>query len=296
VASPELQSVIELVRSLPFLAEDDVAARRAGMEAATADMPLPEDVRYEPVDAGGVRAEWTTAPGAAPDRAIVYFHGGGYVTGSIATHRLLVTAIARATGARVLSVDYRLAPEDPFPAAVEDAVAAYRFVLRSGIPPGRVALAGDSAGGGLTVACLVALRDGGDALPAAGVCISPWVDLALTGESMTAAAIVDPMLSRESVAMMAHAYLAGADPRTPTASPLYADLTGLPPLLVQVGTAERLLDDSTRFAARARAAGVRVDLETWDDMIHVWHAFAPLLPEAEQAIDRIAGYLRERLR
>jgi len=296
MASAELQSVIEMLRTTPIVGGATVAEMRASMEAATTLMPLPEDVGYEPVDAGGVRAEWTTAPGAARDRVVVYFHGGGYVAGSFATHRLLVAGIARATGVRLLSVAYRLRPEHRFPAAVEDACAAYRFIRQSAIAPTRIAFAGDSAGGGLTVAALVALRDAGEPLPAAGICISPWLDLALAGDSMTTRAHLDPMLSRERLAMMASSYLGGADPRSPTASPLYAHLAGLPPLLVQVGSAEVLHDDSTRFAERARAAGVPVTLETWQDMIHDWHAFALVLPEGQQAIDRIGAFLRERLR
>jgi monoterpene epsilon-lactone hydrolase len=195
----------------------------------------------------------------------------------------------------VLSVDYRLAPEHPHPAAVEDATAAYRFLLDTGISPGNLAIGGDSAGGGLTVACLIALRDAGLPLPAAGVCISPWVDLTQSGESMDSKADEDPMVSREALQVMANAYLGGGDPKEATASPLFADLAGLPPLLIQVGTAETLLDDATRLAERAKSQGVDVTLEAWEEMIHVWHAFAVLLPEGRQAIERIGEFLSERL-
>jgi acetyl esterase/lipase len=214
--------------------------------------------------------------------------------GSIESHRQLVANLSAASDAPVLNVSYRLGPEHPYPAAVEDAMAAYRFALSTGLDPTSVAIAGDSAGGGLTVACLVALRNAGDPLPAAGVCISPWFDLTLTSESMRSKADVDPMVDHRKLSMLAEAYLAGTDPKTPTASPLFADLTDLPPLLVHVGTREVLLDDSTRFCERARSAGVDVELAIWEEMFHVWHAFADLLPEGHEAIDEIGGYLTRR--
>jgi acetyl esterase/lipase len=273
----------------------DVGEMRLRMEEMTALAPVPAGTELRPQDAGGVPGEWVWAPSAHPRRVILYLHGGGYVIGSARTHRGLVARLSAASGARALSVDYRLAPEHPFPAAVEDATAAYRWLLARGLSPTEIVIAGDSAGGGLTVAALVALRDSGDPLPAAGVCISPWVDLEGVGESMTAKAHVDPMVRREGLLQMAAMYLAGASPRSPLAAPLHADLAGLPPLLVHVGTAETLLDDSNRLAARARAAGVEVEIERWEDMIHVWHAFAPLLPEAEQAIRRIGEYVSKQL-
>ena len=196
---------------------------------------------------------------------------------------------------RVLNVDYRLAPEHPHPAAVDDAVAAVRFALASGFAPSRTAVAGDSAGGGLALATLLALRDAGLELPAAGVCISPWTDLSGSGESMRTRAAQDPLVDAETLARMAAHYLAGRDPRTPLASPLFADLRGLPPLLVHVGSAEILLDDATRVAERARDVGGDVQLEVWDGMIHVWHAFADMLPEGEQAVQGIAEFLDKKM-
>jgi phosphinothricin tripeptide acetyl hydrolase len=195
----------------------------------------------------------------------------------------------------VLNVDYRLGPEHPHPAAVEDAVTALRFVRESGVAPGRTAVAGDSAGGGLTLAALVALRDAGDPAPAAGLCISPWTDLALTGDALETKAEEDPMVRRPDLQLMAEAYLDGRDPRTPLASPLYADLGGLPPLLLQVGSAEILLDDATRVAESARAAGTQAELRVWQDMFHVWHAFADILPEGQEAVDEMAAFLERRL-
>ncbi len=294
MASEQLQQVVEMLRSRPIAAPgQSVQEIRAGYEQMAAAFPIPEDIRREAVTANGVPAEWVAAPNAAEDRLILYLHGGGYVIGSINTHRDLAARLSRAAQARVLVIDYRLAPEHPFPAAVEDATAAYRWLLANGADPRCTVVAGDSAGGGLTVATLVALRDASDPLPAAGICFSPWIDLEAIGESMTSRAALDPMVQRDLVLPMAQAYLAGADPRTPLAAPLYADLHGLPPLLIQVGTAETLYDDATRLAERARAAGVDVTLEPWDDMIHVFQSFAAVLPEGQQAIDRAGEWGRK---
>ena len=294
MASEQLKTVIELLKASPMVAGASVEEMRKGMEAMTALTPLPEGTACTAVSADGVPCEWTATPGVDQSRAILYLHGGGYVIGSIATHRSLVARLSAASDARALSVDYRLAPEHPFPAAVDDATTAYRWLLGQGLDPARIVVAGDSAGGGLAVATLLALRDAGDPLPAAGVCISPWVDLEGTGPSMTTKASEDPMVQRDGLLQMAESYLGGRDPRTPLAAPLHAELAGLPPLLVHVGTAETLLDDSTRLADKARAAGVDVELECWDEMIHVWHAFAPLLPEADRAIARIGEYVLKR--
>jgi len=293
--SDELQFVVQMLRSEPPLSADaTVDELRAGMERMTSQAPLADDVAYEAVNAGGVPAEWALASNARDDRVVLYLHGGGYVIGSVRTHRSITGNISRAAAARVLSVDYRLAPEHPHPAAVEDAVAAYRHLLDQSIDPGRIAIAGDSAGGGLTAATLIALRDAGEPTPACGVLISPWLDLTQSGESMVSKSALDPMVQSASLQKMADAYAATSGPRAATVSPLFADLDRLPPLLVQVGTAETLLDDSTRFTERARAAGVDVELEVWDDMIHVWHAFAIILPEARQATERIGHYLQQR--
>jgi acetyl esterase/lipase len=294
--SDVLQMIVEMMRARRSVIppELDPPTMRADMERMVGLLPLPADVVAEPVTASEVAAEWVSTPEADPERVVLYLHGGAYVVGSVRTHRDLAGRISRAAGARVLNVDYRLAPEHPHPAAVEDATAAYRWLLDAGHEPSRLAVAGDSAGGGLTVATLVALRDEDQPLPAAGVCLSPWVDLEGVGESMTTCAHLDPMVQREHLVRMARLYLGELDPRTPLAAPLYADLSGLPPLLIQVGTAETLLDDATRIAGRARQAGVEVTLDVWDDMIHVFQAFAPILPEGQEAIDRIGEYLRAR--
>jgi monoterpene epsilon-lactone hydrolase len=291
--SRQLQMIIETLRSRPAMADLSIEDQRAAFDALASQFPLAEDVRRDPVDAAGVPAEWITTPEALHERGIYYLHGGGYTLGSINTHREIISRLSRAARARGLAIDYRLAPEHPFPAAVEDSTAAYRWLLAIGVDPARLVIAGDSAGGGLTVATLVALRDAGDPLPAAAVCLSPWIDLEGLGESMTTRAEVDPMVQREELLQHVKAYLGDAHPRTPLAAPLYADLRGLPPLLIQVGTAETLLDDSTRLAERAKAAGVDVVLEPWDDMIHVWQFCAAILPEGQQAIDRIGEFIRK---
>lgn len=296
MASQQMEIVLQLLKANPLLETGDRATiqeGRAAFERAVSVIPTAPDVRCEAVVARGVPGEWIVPPGAEESRVLLYLHGGGYVIGSVNTHRDMVSRIARAAQARALAIDYRLAPEHPFPAAVEDATAAYRWLLASGVSAERIVIAGDSAGGGLTLATLLALRDAGDLLPAAAVCISPWTDLAVTGESMDTKADVDPMIRKAEAIEGAKLYLAGADPRTPLASPLYADLSGLPHLLIQVGTHETLLDDSVRLAERARAAGVDVTLEEWEEMIHVWHFFAFILPEAQQAIDRIGQFVRE---
>nr|ADM67447.1 esterase MY09-1 [uncultured bacterium] len=293
--SPQLQTIIQMIRAQPDLTDAPFDQQRAAFEAVAAMFPVPDDVESEPVDADGVPAEWISAPGADPDRVIYYLHGGGYVLGSINTHREMISRISRASGARALAIDYRLAPEHPFPAAIEDATNAYRWLLSTGVDPARLVIAGDSAGGGLTMASLVALRDAGVPLPAAAVCLSPGVDAAFAGESMTTKADEDPMITREFLLMVREAFLGDRDPLSPQVSPLYADLTGLPPLLIQVGTAEVLLDDSTRLAERAKSAGVDVTLEPWEDMIHVWQFMAAMLPEGQQAIERIAEFIGDHI-
>ena len=293
MASEALKTILDMVQQAPLEAGASVEEMRASVGDTTNALPAPDGATFTEVAANGVRCEWAEIAGDDAPRRVLYLHGGGYVIGSPESHRNLTSRLAKAAGARVLSVDYRLAPEHPFPAAVDDAVAAYRWLLAEGAEPERTAIGGDSAGGGLAIATLVALRDAGDPLPAAGLCLSPWVDLEGRGESMTARAAQDPMVSRDLLREMAAHYLNGQDPRTPLAAPLHADLTGLPPLLIQVGEAEILYDDATRIGERARAAGVDATVEPWDEMIHVWQVFGGMLPEADEAIERLGEFVRK---
>jgi monoterpene epsilon-lactone hydrolase len=294
VSALELESLLTMLRSGgPDLAAPPPQARE-NFEAMLAGIPTPEVVTFEATTLGGVPARWSDTPGASTERVLFYLHGGAYLLGSSFGYRPLFSALARAAGARGLALDYRLAPENPFPAAVDDAVSGYRALLSQGIAPDSIAIAGDSAGGGLTVAMLVAARDAGLPMPAAAVAISPWADLECTGGSMVSKAAEDFSLNREGSIAMASIYLNGASPRSALASPLYANLTGLPPLLIQVGSAEVLLDDATRLAARAAEADVAVQLEVWPRMPHVWHAFAFTLSEGRDAIAAAGAFVSAR--
>jgi monoterpene epsilon-lactone hydrolase len=271
---------------------DDYRQRRKDMDSRALEYKIAPDVTVEPVTANGVRAEWTSTPNDGHDAALMWLHGGGYVIGSLVSHRHLVSEAGRAARIWALALDYRLAPEHPFPAAVEDAVSGYRYLLSRGIRPGRIAIAGDSAGGGLVVAAMLAIREAGLAQPACGWCISPWVDMEAIGETMSTKAEADPMVQRPGLLEMAGLYLGGADPRSPLAAPIYADLTGLAPLLIQVGAAETLLDVAIRLAKVAGAADVRVDLQIWPEMVHVWHMFHPELTAGKRAIQAGGDYTR----
>ncbi|MFC1860774.1 alpha/beta hydrolase [Chloroflexota bacterium] len=292
MASEELELVLKLLRSRPDRTGLTFAEQRAELEAVPG-FPLSDDVEYQRVNAAGVPAEWIITPGIDNSRIVYFFHGGGYVLGSINTHREWISRLSRAARAKVFAIDYRLAPENPFPAAVDDAVTAYCWMISTGVDPAKLVIAGSSAGGGLVVSTMVSLRDAGVKLPAAGVCISPWADLECASASITDDVPKDERIVVENLLRMAKAYLGDADPRTPLASPINANLSGLPPLLIQVGTAEGLLDDANCLAERARAQGVDVTLESWEDMIHVWHSFAAVLPEGQQAIDRIGAFVRK---
>ena len=294
MASKNFDKYLTLLRNQPRGGSIDVHKMRHMQDKVGGRFP--EGVVGTPVVAGSVPAEWIDDTGAAQDRAVLYLHGGGYDAGSIDSHRNLTGRLARAMGCRVLALHYRLAPEHPHPAPVQDAVAAYRWLLEQGFKAQHVMISGDSAGGGLTVATLVALRDQGVALPALAVPMSPWVDLDYTGESMTTRAEADPMIDKAMIAQIGALFLgSGGNARDPLAAPLHANLKGLPPLLIQVGDAEVLLDDSTRLATRAKAAGVDVTLEVWPEMVHVFQAAAGFVPEADEAIEHIAAFARPKL-
>lgn len=274
-----------------------VAELRAGFEQMMAALPPIPGVAMEPADADGVPVEWTRALEGGESRGtLLYLHGGGYFEGSIATHRRLVAVLCLAARVRGLSVEYRLAPEYPFPAAVEDTAAAYRWLIGPGDEdPSRVIVAGDSAGGGLSAALLVYLRDAGDPLPAGAYLISPWTDLASTGDSIKSRAAVDPMIDPSDTKRITGYYVPDGDVWNPMVSPLYANLAGLPPLLVHVGDAEVLLDDAVRFADRARDAGVLVESEVWPEAFHVFQMLAGLLPEADEAVAQAGEWMIKRL-
>ncbi len=292
MASPQLQNIIEMIKAQPLREGVPIEETRAAFEQLGTAFPVADDVKREKADANGVPGEWLTPPGVSGDITIYYLHGGGYSIGSVNTHARMVSLIAAACDARAFAVDYRLAPENPFPAGLDDAVAAYRWLLGQGVDPARLIIGGDSAGGGLTLATLQRLREAGDPLPAAAVLLSPWTDLEGTGESIKTRREADPMINPDMMPEGAKSYRGDADVRDPLVSPLHADFTGLPPMLIQVGDAEVLLDDSTRVYERAQAAGVDVTLEVNDEMIHVFQFFAPLLPEAVAAIARIGEFAK----
>ncbi len=287
---------IEIVKQLladAGLLTGPIEDQRAAMDAASVGAPPPDGVSVETAELGGRPAEWLTPDGVGRAAALLYLHGGGYGSGSLNSHRDLASRIAIASGCAAVTLGYRLAPEDPFPAAVEDAVAAYQQLLADGIPPERLVVAGDSAGGGLTMALLLALRADGIPLPAAEVCLSPWVDLTQSAPSYQELADRDPMVSKKDLDGLADAYLAGTDPRTELASPLFAaDLSGLPPLRIEVGADEVLLDDATRLAERATEAGNDVTLTVWPEMIHVFQAFpGVILPETDLSVAAIGEFV-----
>jgi acetyl esterase/lipase len=293
MANPEIDAIRALLAASPR--PRSLAERRQRLDGLGAHYTTPADVTVEPVTAHGVAAEWTSTPEADPARVLLFLHGGGYISGSIASHRHMVAQAGREAGTRTLALGYRLAPEHPFPAALEDTLAAYRFLLDSGIAPRNIALAGESAGGGLALATLVSLRESGLPLPACTWCSSPWTDLAMTGATMETKAAVDPLIQKPYLLELAALYLNGTDPRAPLVSPILADLRGLPPMLIQVGSSETLLDDSLRLAAVAGAAGVDTTLRIWPEMIHAFHLFHPQLEDGRKALAEAGAFIRAHL-
>ena len=292
--SPALEKIAQMAAarsgSRPYGTPDRLDEVRARFDGLGKLIPLAPDTVVTEVAVGSVACEWIAPPDVDARGAIVWLHGGWYALGSRSSHRPMLSRLAAVTRTRVLSVDYARAPEHPHPQALLDALAVWRWVQASGIE-GAV-LGGDSAGGGLTVATMLALRDGGEPMPARGVCMSPLVDLAATGDSLHDDITRDPNARRDDLLHYAQLYLAGRDAREPSVSPLYGELRGLPPLLVQAAAGELLVSDSTRLAERARAAGVDVTLELVPDVFHGWQLFAGMAPESDVALARIGAFIR----
>ena len=297
--SAQFEAAVEKIRNAPLPGPSISPDEQRAIYEQNSQYALPPGTSATPVQANGVSCEWVSTPGADPAARLLYLHGGGYVIGNLNTHRDMAAVLSQVTGAVTLAVDYRLAPENPFPAAVDDALAAYRFLLANGpdgpADAGATFVAGDSAGGGLTLALLIAAREAGLPQPTAAVGMSAWTDLTQSGESFQTRAEADIRVSKRGLDGMAAAYLGDADARDPLASPLFADLQGLPPLLLQVGDAEVLLDDTRVFAERARAAGVSVTEEVVPHMFHVWQHQWGQVPEAMQAIERIGTFCKQAL-
>ncbi|MGH6897610.1 MAG: alpha/beta hydrolase [Geminicoccaceae bacterium] len=291
--SPQAVQLEELLENAPKQIDLPLAQKREAGEHAEDLSGEPEGVAYE--DAPEVGGLWAKPAGARDDAAIMYLFGGGYAISSPRSRRKFAGHLARAAGTRALVADYALAPEHPFPGAIESALSAYRFLLGGGFDPGRIVLSGDSSGGGLTAATLLALKQAGLPLPAGAVPISPWADLALTGRTLEALSAVDLTVTRDGLQRMAADYLGGTDPREPLASPIFGDFSGLPPLLVIVGGHEGLLDDAVSLARQAAVGGVDVTLRIWAGMQHIFPIYAGFLPEADAAVGEIGSWIRARL-
>jgi acetyl esterase/lipase len=292
------QSEIDTVRALLSAKPRPVgwAERRRRLDEVGAVWPVADDVKLEAVDLDGVKGEWSIVPGAALSRTLMFFHGGGYCSGSITSHRRMVTEAGRAGGLRTLAVAYRLAPEHPFPAARDDARTAWRRLRSEGYAAERIAVGGDSAGANLTLALVGELKRAGEDLPGCLWLVSPWTDLSMSGATLMSKSDVDPLIHKEYLEELAGAYAPqGMDRKDPRLSPLYADLSGLPPTLIQVGSAETLLDDAVRFAAAAGEADVSVTLEIWPHMIHAWPLWNARLEPGRRALAHAGAFLRENL-
>lgn len=296
MSKAQRERIDAMLRAAPFDTTASPEQMRKDFAAMMGNRPLPEGVSVTNATLGGRPALRFRPAAPLANAVLLYFHGGSFIVGSPATAQTLTAALVTRTGLEALSLDYRLAPENPFPAAIEDGLAAYRELLGSGIPADRIVLAGDSAGGSLTLTTLLSARDAGLPMPAGVVAFSPGLDASGTGDSMTTKDGIDPIFKSAGLRAMRTHYLAGRDPRHPLLSPaLYADPTGLPHLLLQVGTHEILLDDAVRFAARAAAADVNVILDVTGGVPHVFQSFTGSLDEADAALDRAATFLRQRL-
>ena len=292
------QSEIEAIRALLSSKPRPVGwrDRRKRLDDVGSVCPVADDVKITSVDVNGVPGEWSIIPSSDPSRVLMFFHGGGYCSGSIVSHRRLVSEAGRAAGVRTLAIAYRLAPEHPFPAAYDDVLTAWRFLRDQNIAGAHIAIGGDSAGAGLALALIGRLRDAKEELPGCAWLISPWTDLTMSGATLSSKEAVDPLIHKKYLIELADAYLpAGMDRKDPRVSPLYADLKGFPPVLIQVGSAETLLDDATRFAAVAGAADVRVTLEIWPQMIHAWPLWNARLEPGRRALASAGAFIRQYL-
>jgi epsilon-lactone hydrolase len=286
----EIEAIRALLSSKPRPA--GWAERRQRLDEVGSVWPVADDIKLSAIDLDGIPGEWSIAPGSDANRVLMFFHGGGYCSGSIASHRRMVTEAGRYAGARTLAVGYRLAPEHPFPAAFDDALVAWRFLRRQGIAAARIAVGGDSAGGGLTAALINRLRASGDEKPACAWLVSPWIDLTMSGSTLASKDAADPLIHKPYLEELATAYLpATLDRKDPRVSPLFADLRGFPPVLVQVGSDETLLDDAVRFAATAGAADVAVTLEIWPRMIHAWPLWNARLEAGRRALASAGAFI-----
>lgn len=287
-AQRELEAVLQDIAATPWPEEISGARALYDVQGPT----VAPDIAVEAIDIDGIPGRLFTPPDADPRRRVLFLHGGGYVYGSFLSHGGLTAEIARHSGCSALQIQYRLAPEHPYPAAIEDACAAYEWLLRHGSDPRRIAFAGDSAGGGLVMATLVTLRNLGRPLPGAAVCISPWIDLEANGQSYVDRQTLDPMINRALAVWLAAHYLNGADPKAHSASPIHADLTGMPPLLIQIGEREVLFSEAAQLYENALASGVAATFEEWPQMVHVWHLYFPTLRAGREAIERVGSFVR----
>jgi len=295
MVSKEMKRIIKMLKRLNEMAvKKRLEDIRNAQEQMAAIGEMSKDITIEDIMVNGISSVWISSPGVTKDQVVLYLPGGGYIQGSTNLHKDLVSRISRASKSRVLMIDYRLAPENPYPAALEDSVSAYKWLIdNKGINPKSIVISGDSAGGGLTAATLLKLRDIGITLPAAAILLSPWTDLDITGDSVRSKRRIDPYIDASALFFDADLYVGNNDPKNPYISPLYGDLKGLPPLLIQVGSAELILDDSIRFAEKAKSAGVEVILDVWEDMVHVFQVFAAWVPEGEQAIEKIGEFIQK---
>lgn len=289
-----IRSFLKVVTKKNDVAKHSVETTRARLEKLMKMNKPPKNVSFEKVNCDGVSGEWTIPGDVKNEGVILYLHGGAYVSCSISTHRPLVARIARASKTKALSIEYRLAPENPYPAGLNDAITAYQWLLKQGVDNKKIVIAGDSAGGGLAIATLLRLRDGQAPQPAAGICMSPWLDLECAQDSGVRLAGRDPMLSAAAGKIFAKLYAGKESIQHPYVSPYYADLKGLPPLFIQVSNSEIVLDENVNFEKKAKAAGVEIEFEIWKNMVHVWQGFAPILPEAIQAIKKMGNFIESK--